>query len=156
MTLLIAAYNEEEVIAQKLENCLELDYPPDQLIETRIVIESGALPWLMRKMAQDDSVYKQLTELNDRLRRAGSLKEWIDLDILFHRQLVVLSGLEPLVAFNGLLEIFFRRFRESVENTEWLGGIECHQRIIDHLRDERLVEACDELRQHVEFHKTRA
>ena len=31
VTLLIAAYNEEEVIAQKLENCLELDYPRDQL-----------------------------------------------------------------------------------------------------------------------------
>ena len=31
VTLLIAAYNEEEVIAQKLENSLALNYPPDKL-----------------------------------------------------------------------------------------------------------------------------
>ena len=31
VTLLIAAYNEEEVIAAKLENCLALDYPEDLL-----------------------------------------------------------------------------------------------------------------------------
>ncbi len=31
VTLLIAAYNEERVIAAKLENCLTLDYPPERL-----------------------------------------------------------------------------------------------------------------------------
>jgi biofilm PGA synthesis N-glycosyltransferase PgaC len=31
VTLLIAAYNEERVIAAKLENCLALDYPPERL-----------------------------------------------------------------------------------------------------------------------------
>ncbi len=31
LTLLIAAYNEEQVIAQKLDNSLALDYPPDRL-----------------------------------------------------------------------------------------------------------------------------
>lgn len=31
VTLLIAAYNEQDVIARKLDNCLELDYPPDRL-----------------------------------------------------------------------------------------------------------------------------
>ena len=31
VTLLISAYNEESVIAGKLENCLELDYPKNQL-----------------------------------------------------------------------------------------------------------------------------
>lgn len=31
VTLLIAAYNEEEIISRKLENCLELDYPPEKL-----------------------------------------------------------------------------------------------------------------------------
>src|ERR1700724_3915187 len=31
VTLVIAAYNEEAVIGQKLENCLELDYPRDRL-----------------------------------------------------------------------------------------------------------------------------
>ncbi len=31
VTLLIAAYNEEAVIANKIENSLELDYPKDKL-----------------------------------------------------------------------------------------------------------------------------
>lgn len=31
VTLLIAAYNEETAIAEKIENCLALDYPPDRL-----------------------------------------------------------------------------------------------------------------------------
>ncbi len=31
VTLLIAAYNEEAVIAEKLDNCLALDYPPERL-----------------------------------------------------------------------------------------------------------------------------
>ena len=128
------------------------DYAPEQLIETRIVIESGALPWLMRRMGEDASLHKQLTRINDKMRSARTLKKRIELDIVFHRELVLLSGLQPLVAFNDLLEIFFRRFRETVRNAEWESGVEVHQRIIDHLRDQQLVEACDELRQHIEFH----
>ena len=31
VTLLVAAYNEQDVIGEKLENCLSLDYPRDQL-----------------------------------------------------------------------------------------------------------------------------
>ncbi len=31
ISLIIAAYNEEKVMAAKLENCLNLDYPPDKL-----------------------------------------------------------------------------------------------------------------------------
>ena len=31
MTLLVVAYNEENVLREKLENCLALDYPPSQL-----------------------------------------------------------------------------------------------------------------------------
>jgi len=39
LTILIPAYNEEEVIKQKLENTLELDYPPDLL---QIIVISDA------------------------------------------------------------------------------------------------------------------
>lgn len=31
MTLFIAAYNEEDVVDEKMRNCLELDYPTDKL-----------------------------------------------------------------------------------------------------------------------------
>jgi cellulose synthase/poly-beta-1,6-N-acetylglucosamine synthase-like glycosyltransferase len=39
VTVVIAAYNEESVIARRLENLLELDYPPDKL---QIVVTSDA------------------------------------------------------------------------------------------------------------------
>ena len=31
LTLFIAAYNEEDVVDEKMRNCLELDYPADKL-----------------------------------------------------------------------------------------------------------------------------
>jgi cellulose synthase/poly-beta-1,6-N-acetylglucosamine synthase-like glycosyltransferase len=31
LTLFIAAYNEEDVVDEKMHNCLELDYPADKL-----------------------------------------------------------------------------------------------------------------------------
>lgn len=40
VTLLIAAYNEEEVIAQKIKNSLALDYPPD-LLDVVIVTDGS-------------------------------------------------------------------------------------------------------------------
>ena len=31
VSLIISAYNEQDIIAEKLENCLAIDYPPDKL-----------------------------------------------------------------------------------------------------------------------------
>src|SRR6267143_2090843 len=39
VTLLISAYNEEAVIAEKLQNALDLDYPPDSL---EVIVVSDA------------------------------------------------------------------------------------------------------------------
>jgi DNA-binding GntR family transcriptional regulator len=93
--------------------------------------------------------------LNDQLRSATDLGTWIELDIAFHRQLLDASGLKPLVAFNDLLTVFFRQFRESVKQAEWQPGVESHQRLIDALRCGALQAACDELRGHIESHKSR-
>jgi GntR family transcriptional regulator, transcriptional repressor for pyruvate dehydrogenase complex len=131
------------------------DYPPLQLIETRIVIETGGLPHAARRMAEDPGLYDRLRDQVDRSRGTRDLQEWIDLDIAFHRALLEASGLAPLVAFNDLLQIFFQRFRESVKKAEWKRGVESHLRMIDCLRDQRLAEACDEMRRHIESHKER-
>jgi GntR family transcriptional repressor for pyruvate dehydrogenase complex len=131
------------------------DFPAEQLIETRIVIETGGLPQTIRIMKHDSDVYDQLNAINDQLRHARSLQSWIELDLAFHRALLDASGLQPLVAFGDLLQIFFQRFRESVKKGEWKEGIESHQRIIDSLKANRLKPACDELRRHVESHKSR-
>jgi GntR family transcriptional regulator, transcriptional repressor for pyruvate dehydrogenase complex len=130
-------------------------FPPDQLIDTRIVIETGGLAYAARRMADDPTLYEQLKDLVERFREARTLQEWINLDIAFHRALLDASGVAPLVAFNDLLQVFFQRFRESVKKAEWKRGIESHRRIIDLLRAQKLDLACDELRHHIESHRGR-
>jgi len=129
------------------------DFPAAQLLESRIIVETGGLPHVMRRMVADPEIYGDLNRLAGEFRQAHDLQTWIELDIAFHRALLESSGLEPLVAFNDLLQVFFIRFRESVKSAQWKRGIESHQRIIDHLRDQKLEEACDELRRHIESHK---
>ena len=128
---------------------------PLQLIDSRIVIETGVLPHVARRMGEDASIYPSLQEIVDRFGTAKKLQTWIDLDIEFHRALIEASGLAPLVAFGDLLQVFFRRFRDSVKKAEWKNGIASHQRIIDQLRDQDVDGATSELRQHIESHKHR-
>jgi DNA-binding FadR family transcriptional regulator len=126
---------------------------PVQLIETRIVIESGVLPHVMRRMRKDSTIYDSLFEINSDLRQSKDLSQWVVGDIAFHRRLVESSGLAPLLAINDLLATFFQRFRESVRQAEWEEVADSHQRMIDHLRDGKLTRACRELREHIESHK---
>ena len=128
---------------------------PLQLIDTRVIIETGVLPHVARRMAEDSSTYERLRSLVDRSRSARKLQTWIDLDIEFHRTLLESSGLTPLVAFGDLLHVFFQRFRESVKRAQWQAGAESHRRIIDVLRDGDVAAATDELRRHIEDHKSR-
>lgn len=128
---------------------------PHQLIDSRVVIETGVLPHVARRMSADDSLRARLQALVDRFHSVRDLKTWIDLDIEFHRTLLEASGLEPLVAFGDLLHIFFQRFRESVKKAEWKVGIASHQRIVDLLAAGNTAGAAEELRRHIESHKER-
>lgn len=131
------------------------DVPRLELIDTRIVIETGVLPYVMRRMQRAPAVYESLNEINDALRGTRGLNRWVELDVAFHRRLVESSGLSPLLSFSDLLAAFFRRFRESVKKAEWKNGIESHQRIIDALQTGKLDEARDELQRHIESHRDR-
>ncbi len=128
---------------------------PLQLIDTRVIIEIGALPHICKRMVVNESIYDRLQSVIDRSQSARKLETWIDLDIEFHRTLLESSGLAPLVAFGDLLHVFFQTFRESVKKAQWKAGTESHQRLIDALRDGKIKIAGNELRQHIEFHKTR-
>ena len=128
---------------------------PQQLIDTRVVLEIGALPFVARRMAADASLYPSLVALAERLHSARQVQQWIELDIEFHRALLEASGLAPLVAFGDLLHVFFQRFRESVKKAEWKSGMASHRRILDALRDGQVTLATDELRKHIESHKAR-
>jgi GntR family transcriptional regulator, transcriptional repressor for pyruvate dehydrogenase complex len=128
---------------------------PNQLIDSRVVIETGVLPHVSRRMAEDSTIHASLQALVDRFRSARKLQQWIEVDIQFHRALIESSGLRPLVAFGDLLQIFFHRFRDSVKTAEWKVGIESHQRLIDHLQDQEIDAATAELRQHIQSHRQR-
>jgi DNA-binding FadR family transcriptional regulator len=131
------------------------DYPKIQLLHTRVVIETGALSHVAARMSQDPRLYERLAVMTSELRRTRQSQERIDADIAFHRALLEGSGVEPLVAFNDLLQIFFNRFRESLLDAQWEEGIEQHQVIIDSLRQGRVHFAQDTLQRHIEYHKDR-
>lgn len=132
-----------------------LDADPLQLIESRVIVETGVLPRVAKQMAADPAIEPRLRQLVDQFRAARDLKTWIALDIQFHRSLLEASGLQPLVAFGDLLHVFFQRFRESVKRAEWKQGIESHQQIVDHLAAQRVDAAVAELRVHIESHQER-
>lgn len=135
--------------------------PAAELIDTRIVIETGALPLAHRNMLNDPSILETLQSIVDQFTAARDLQEWIRLDIEFHRVLLAASGLTPLVAFNDILEIFFQRFRDSVKSADWneavdrhQGTIKSHQSIIDALRDNDVPRASQNLRNHIDAHRS--
>jgi GntR family transcriptional regulator, transcriptional repressor for pyruvate dehydrogenase complex len=132
-----------------------LDVDPQQLIDSRVIVETGVLPHVARNMAKDPMIEAELRALAEQFRAARDLKAWIEIDIQFHRTLLEASGLKPLLAFSDLLNVFFHRFRESVKRAEWQLGIESHRRLVDLLTTGRVTEATEELRKHIESHKER-
>lgn len=132
-----------------------LDADPHQLIDSRVILETGVLPHVAQRMKSDPAIESQLRELVEQFRTARDLKTWVALDIQFHQTLLEASGLQPLVAFGELLHVFFQRFRESVKKGEWKTGIDSHERIVDELAKGRVAAASAELRKHIESHKER-
>ncbi|MBN1341303.1 MAG: FadR family transcriptional regulator [Phycisphaerae bacterium] len=129
------------------------DYAKSKLLNARIAIESGALPFTMQRISEDPSLAERLSELIDRLDQDDSPDAFIEGDIAFHRALVESSGIEPLVAFTDLLHVFFKRFREGIVVAERKRGNVSHRRILDLLQNQQVDAAQDELRRHLEYYK---
>lgn len=128
---------------------------PQTLIDSRIIIETGVLPHVAKRMESDDKIGENLQRIVDSSHTARRLEEWIDLDIEFHRELIQASGLSPLIAFGDLLQTFFRKFRDSVKSAEWKRGIASHQEIVDQLARGNVDAAIRELTTHIESHRNR-
>ena len=131
------------------------DISPAELIDTRILIEIGVLPHVAVRMQVDDTIYPALSAINDELRAASSVDQCVELDIDFHRELILASGLSSLAAFGDVLAVFFQRFRGSVDEAEWQRGTVGHQRVLDGLEAGRVDEASEVLRAHIESHRQR-
>jgi DNA-binding GntR family transcriptional regulator len=129
------------------------DFPREQLLDARIVIETGAYGHVMRAMADDSSQYYRLVEAAEAVRTAADIDERIAADVAFHRALLDASGVGPLMAFHDLLTIFFDRFRRSLAGGDWETGIRQHRQILDALRAGDLKLACETLTQHVNYHR---
>jgi len=133
-----------------------LDADPQQLIDSRVIVETGVLPHVLRRMAEDPSIEAGLREIVDQFRTAKDLKSMIAIDIQFHRTLIEASGLQPLVAFNELLAIFFQRFREAIGKVEYRKvGHENHRRLVDLLAAGKVEAASTELKRQIEDNKKR-
>lgn len=132
-----------------------LDVDPQQLIDSRVILETGVLSHVVRRMQKDPAIEVRLREIVQQFESARDLKTFIALDIQFHRSLLEASGLQPLVAFGDLLHVFFQRFRESVKQAGWKRGVESHRRLVDFLANGKLDDATAELRKHIESHKER-
>jgi GntR family transcriptional regulator, transcriptional repressor for pyruvate dehydrogenase complex len=124
------------------------DYPKDELLGSREVIEIGVLPYVMKAMKKDPSLYPRLHDLaksGPDVVRADD--RWIAYDIAFHRALVEASGLRPLAAICDLLQAFFHKFREYM--TDVGNGREMHCQLIEALHGGNLDSAVDMLRYHM-------
>lgn len=133
-----------------------LDADPQQLIDSRVVIETGVLPHVARRMTEDASIEARLRALAEKFGTARSLKESLAIDIKFHHALMDASGLQPIVAFGDLLEIFFARFREAIGKVKDRNvGLENHRRLVDLLAAGRVEEAITESRRQIEENKER-
>src|SRR6056297_1010969 len=108
-----------------------LDADPQQLIDSRVILETGVLPHVVRRMEEDPSLGKEFQRIVEQFRTARSVKAAIAIDIQFHRALIEASGLQPIVAFNELLVVFFRRFYDAIKKVDVKVGIEHHQRLVD-------------------------
>jgi GntR family transcriptional regulator, transcriptional repressor for pyruvate dehydrogenase complex len=128
------------------------DVPGDELVDTRVIIESGVVPYVAARMATDPEIYNRLNELNAELRHTTDSANYVRLDATFHQLLVESSGLTPLAAFSDLLQVFFERFRKSVKKN-WRAGVNSHQEIIDGIRDGKIPLVADLLRRHIDCHK---
>jgi GntR family transcriptional regulator, transcriptional repressor for pyruvate dehydrogenase complex len=131
------------------------DFPKEHLLHARIVIETGALPYTMDAMHRSSDLREKLFSISEELTNEEDSDKYLEEDMAFHRALVEASGIEPLVAFNDLLQVFFTRFRQSVETARRMKAysVENHRNILDALCYRKLALAQELLRQHLEYHK---
>ncbi|MCC6587737.1 MAG: glycosyltransferase family 2 protein [Bryobacterales bacterium] len=85
VSFVVAAYNEEKVIEQKLRNCLTLDYPPDKLEFFFVSDSTDSTNDILRRYQSDRIHIKCLAERRGKLAAIGEIYP------LCKREIVVLS-----------------------------------------------------------------
>jgi GntR family transcriptional regulator, transcriptional repressor for pyruvate dehydrogenase complex len=124
------------------------NYPKEQLLKARVVIETGSLYYTIEAMKADTAVYERLRALaTERPALDDSSEAWITYDINFHRALVEASGIAPLASFCDLLAAFFHKVRDRTGPNPRLSDI--HAGIVEALHCGEHASAVDLLRNHL-------
>jgi GntR family transcriptional regulator, transcriptional repressor for pyruvate dehydrogenase complex len=125
------------------------DFPRDQLLKARVVIETGSLYYASEEMKKNAEVYPRLLKLaeEDPKTRDAADQRWIDYDIAFHRGLVEASNIAPLASFCDLLQTFFHKYRAYLRGIR--GSKENHCQIVEALYTGDLDTAVKLVRYHV-------
>ncbi len=125
----------------------------DALIDSRVIVETGIIPYVMKRIEKDPQIVVRLQDLVAQLRDAKDLQTRVEVDLRFHRTLLEASGLAPMIAFGEMLQVFFQKFRDSVKKAGWDEAVVSHQRIVDSLKSQKPARAIAELKQHIENHR---
>jgi DNA-binding FadR family transcriptional regulator len=125
-------------------------YPGRQLVQARLVIEVGALPFAAERLAGEPELREHLLELAARTEDETLPEAFIEGEIAFHRALVETSGIGPLVLFSDILHAFFRRFQETVVAHRHDEGVRQHCQLVELLGRGRLAKAEAVLRGHLQ------
>jgi GntR family transcriptional repressor for pyruvate dehydrogenase complex len=150
-----------EMQLDRLKECLDFhflihSYSRDQLLRTRIILETGILPYVMQQMIKDPELFPRLYAITERPGIATDSDRYIDADIAFHSELVRAAGIAPISFFEQLILCFFERFRKEAQGNTTADlerGIHFHRRIIIALRDCQLTLALDLLRESFEHYR---
>jgi GntR family transcriptional regulator, transcriptional repressor for pyruvate dehydrogenase complex len=129
------------------------DFPKEELLKARAVIETGTLYYTMEAMKKDPSVYTRLRSLADAAPDTAHAADerWIEYDIAFHRGLVEVTDITPLASFCDLLQAFFQKFRTTLGTLR--GDRASHGQIVELLRGGSLPQAIDMLRNHMKHYE---
>ena len=131
------------------------NYPREMLLKTRLAIELGALQFTMQSLQEDGKLYDQLIDKCQELENTSDPDQYIQRDADIHCALVKASGIEPLVAFNEMIQIFFTRFRDVTlaVRDHVPQSIRAHRTLLELLREGKLPAAENLLRQHLDVYK---
>jgi GntR family transcriptional regulator, transcriptional repressor for pyruvate dehydrogenase complex len=127
------------------------DYPKYQLLETRIAIEIGSLSSAMRQLKADPQLCAKLEQVCVD-KDFKDVDEFIAQDLAFHRGLLEAGNIGPLMAFGDLIQTFFQRFRQDVQDyrINWHKGVLEHREILTALQVGELTKAETILKGHLQ------
>jgi len=128
------------------------DYPKEQILRTRLTIELGSLPQSMKNIANDHDLFEKLHQISQEIVQSQTVDEFIRADQAFHQTLLEASKIEPLIAFNEILQVFFKRFRDEISQTQWQEGKKSHEKIIKVLKERNINTAKLLLRRHFGYY----